>query len=132
MSKIVKITITIVVLFIANLTTAQNFENFEKLIVNNWTIEKYELDGQIFPSMRENENDFIGFTADHMSKSINSDGTDIWSWKFDETSGVFTLTNKGSIEVVFSVVSISEDKCILKIESPTDGEITMHLKVFKK
>ena len=122
-----KLICTFLLLLISNLVLAQRFENFEKLIVNEWILEKHVIDGQVLPPKKGHELDQMIFTKDFKSKSVSKGLTEVGSWKFDINSGIFSVSSDRNDFIYFRVISISQDRCVLEMETPEKQKVTLYL-----
>lgn len=132
MRNLLKMISTFLLLFVSSLVSSQNLENFEKFIVNEWTLEKHEINGQVLPPKAGHEKDQMIFTKDFTSKSISKGVSDIGSWKFDSTSGIFSVSSNRNDFIDFRVISISEKQCVLEMETPQKQKIILYLTSEKK
>ena len=75
MKIISKLLLPFFILLISFSAKAQETVNFEKLIINNWSLKSFEVNGQIFPPREKNKNDRMIFYSDKTAESISSDKT---------------------------------------------------------
>ena len=119
---------TFLVLLISSLASSQHFEHFEKFIVNEWTLEKHVINGHVLPSKEGHENDKMIFTKEFTSKSVSQGVEEIGSWKFDLNSATFSVSSSRNDFIDFRVLSISENQCVLEMETPQKQKVTLYLK----
>ena len=128
MRNLLKMISTFLLLFVSSLVSSQNLENFEKFIVNEWTLEKHEINGQVLPPKAGHEEDQMIFTKDFKSNSISKGVSEIGSWKFDSNTRIFSVSSNRNDFIDFRVISISEKQCILEMETPEKQKIILYLK----
>lgn len=128
MKIILKLTFTLFLFLSPNFVKSQTFENFEKLIVKEWKLESYEINGQILPPKSGHESDKMIFTEDHKANSINNGISQIGTWNFDAKNGTLTVVDDNyKFEMKLKVISYAENNCVLELENPENQKIRLNL-----
>lgn len=132
LDKIMKIKytllLTIFILLISCSGTAQVKEDFEKLIVNKWSLDSFEVEGQVFPPRERNKHDSMVFYADKTVESISKDKVQTGSWVYDQTSGIIKIVDhKNQINMQIKLINITTSTCILEIENPEGTYVKLHM-----
>jgi hypothetical protein len=52
---------TFLICLVSLSVNAQDNDGFDKLIINNWTLDSFEVNGEIFPPKEKNKNDQMVF-----------------------------------------------------------------------
>ena len=117
------------ILFLINFSSrAQETENFEKLIVNNWLLKSFEVNGQIFPPKEKNKNDRMVFYSDKSAESISSDKVQKGTWSYDKNSQVIkVIDNNSKFDMRLKLISITSSECVLELENPEGTFVRLHM-----
>ena len=111
---------------------AQETENFEKLIVNNWSLNSFEVNGQSFPPREKNKNDQMVFNYDKSAESISSNKVQKGTWSYDKTSRVITvIAQNNKFDMQLKLISITSFECVLELENPKGTFVRLHMIVSK-
>lgn len=127
-----KLLLSFFICLISFFAKSQETENFEKLIVNNWSLDSFEVNGQSFPPKERNKNDRMVFNSDKTVESISSEKVQKGTWSYDKTSRiikVIDLTNKFDLQLKLITITISE--CVLELENPKGTFVRLHMVITK-
>ena len=120
------------IFLISFFTRAQETENFEKLIVNNWSLNSFEVNGQSFPPRDRNKNDRMVFNSDKSAESISSDKVQKGIWSYDKTSRVINVVDQNNkFDMQLKLISITSSECVLELENPKGSFVRLHMVVTK-
>jgi len=120
------------IFLISFFTRAQETENFEKLIVNNWSLNSFEVNGQSFPPRDRNKNDRMVFKSDKSAESISSDKVQKGIWSYDKTSRVINVIDQNNkFDMQLKLISITSSECVLELENPKGSFVRLHMVVTK-
>ena len=111
---------------------AQETENFEKLIVNNWSLNSFEVNGQSFPPREKNKNDQMVFNSDKSAESISSNKAQKGTWSYDKTSRIITVVDKNNkFDMRLKLISITRSECVLQLKNHEGTFVRLHMIVSK-
>ena len=107
---------------------AQEIENAELLLVNQWSLNSFEVNGQTFPPREKNKNDEMLFYLDKSVESISSDKVQKGTWSYDEASQIITiLDKKNKLDMHLKLISITKSECVLELENPKGTFVKLHM-----
>lgn len=110
------------------LVKAQNLTNFEKLLINEWSLESYEIDGVKMPPKEGHESDKMVFDENHKATSISSGISQIGTWQFTKENGqLLVVDDTYNLEMKFKVVSCDENSCVLDLLNPEQQKIRLYM-----
>lgn len=111
---------------------AQESENFEKLIVNDWSLSSFEVNGQSFPPREKNKNDRMVFNSDKSAESISSNRVQKGTWSYDKTSRVINVVDQNNkFDMQLKLISITSSECVLELENPKGTFVRLNMIVTK-
>lgn len=116
------------IFFASCFSQAQEIQNVESLLVKEWMLQSYEVNGQTFPPKENHANDRMIFYSDKRVESISSDEVQDGIWSYDPTSRIITVVEKKiEFEMKLKLISITDSNCVLEIENPKGTFIKMNL-----
>ena len=128
MKIVLKLIFTLFIFLCPNMVKSQNFENFEKHIIKEWTLESYEMNGTKLPPKSGHESDKMIFTEDHKANSINNGVSQIGTWNFDKESGILSVVDDTyKFEMKLKVISYTDKNCVLELENPEKQKIRLFM-----
>ena len=128
MKTLFKILFIIFLISCPNSVKSQNLENVEENIVNEWSLEYYEIGGQRFPPKSGNENDKMIFTKEHQSESISNGISQIGTWEFDNESNTLLVVDENTkFNMKLKVISCSKTNCVLNLKNEKNQNIRLFL-----
>lgn len=128
-----KLLVFIFTILISYSGIAQETENFEKLIVNDWRLNSFEVNGQSFPPRERNKNDRMVFNSDKTAESISVDKVQKGTWSYDKTSQVINVVDQNNkFDMQLKLISITSSECVLELENPKGTFVRLHMKSISK
>ena len=132
MKIISKLLLPFFILLISFSAKAQETENFEKLIINNWSLKSFEVNGQIFPPREKNKNDRMIFYSDKTAESISSDKVQKGTWSYDKISRIITVIDQNNkFDMKLKLISVTSSECVLELENPADTFVRLNMVITK-
>ena len=117
---------------ISHYVKAQETENFEKQIVNDWSLNSFEENGQSFPPREKNKNDRMVFNSDKSAESINLNKAQKGTWSYDKTSRIITVVDKNNkFDMRLKLISITRSECVLELKNHEGIFVRLHMIVSK-
>jgi len=108
--------------------SAQETKNFEKLIVNDWSLKSFEVDGQIFPPRERNKNDRMVFHSDKSVESISSEKVQKGIWSYNNDSQIIKVVDiSNKFDMQLKLISVTNSECVLEIENPKGTFVKLHM-----
>lgn len=108
--------------------SAQEIKNVENLIVKEWTLKSYEMNGQTFPPKEKHKNDRMIFYSDKSVESISADDVQKGIWSYDKNSQIiYVVDQKNKFDMQVKLISITDSECVLEIENPKGTFIKMNM-----
>ena len=107
---------------------AQEIENPETLILNEWTLNSFEINGQTFPTRENNKNDKMIFHSDKTLESYSNNEVQKGTWSFDGKSKIINVTDeKNKFYMQLKLISITKFECVLELENPKETFVKLHM-----
>lgn len=107
---------------------AQQANDFEKLIVNDWSLKSFEVDGHISPPRERNKNDRMIFYTDKSVESISSEKVQKGIWSYDKVSQIIKVVDiNNKFDMQLKLISVTNLECILEIENPKGTFVKLHM-----
>ncbi|WP_394759824.1 hypothetical protein [Flavobacterium sp.] len=128
-----KILLIVLVILNLNLVEAQEKENFENLIVNQWVLEKYEQNGEVSLPKGKHQNDTMIFYKNHKVKSISCNATQKGIWEYNSENQTITMFDKkNNLKMPLKIIKISNYECIVEFDDAKGEKRKMFLKSLPK
>ncbi|MBE0393881.1 lipocalin family protein [Flavobacterium sp. PL002] len=107
---------------------AQETENVETLLVNEWTLKSFEVNGQIFPPRERNKNDKMIFNSDKSAESISTNQVQKGTWSYDKTSQIILVVDeKNKFDMQLKLITITKSECTLELENPKGTFVKLNM-----
>ena len=124
--------LTFFVCLISFFARAQETENFEKLIVNKWSLKSFEVNGQSFPPRGEYKNDQMVFNSDKSVESVSRNKVQKGTWSYDKTSRIINVVDyNNKFDMQLKLISITSSEFVLELENPEGTFVRLHMIVTK-
>ncbi len=108
-------------------------EGFDKLICKEWALKFYEQGGEKIPPSPEQKNDRMIFYPDHKVKSVEAGGTQNGVWQYNSIKKLLSVVDNETKEKMdLTVISLTQDACVLEFTDPDGGKMKMHMTPVKK
>jgi hypothetical protein len=119
---------TFLICLVSLSVNAQDNDGFDKLIINNWTLDSFEVNGEIFPPKEKNKNDQMVFNSDKSAESISAGQIQKGIWSYDKTSRIIKIVDQNNkFEMQLNLISITSSKCVLELENPKGTFIRLNM-----